>query len=88
MQTEVVVSEFKIDEPKKGVKVMSKDYFRDNKSMVIRRPEEKVAKPTQSYINRYKSLKTMPSKSAVYGESCNYRRILVSPHSMMPVDRK
>jgi hypothetical protein len=72
------------------MRVMSKDYIRDNKSLVVRKTEDKAIKNISSVqgINRYKSVKTLPSKSAVYGEPCAYRRILVSPNSITPFERR
>ena len=48
---------------------MSKDLSRENKSMMIKRGEEKIQKSIQSsqIVNRYKSVKTLPSKSTFYG---------------------
>ena len=59
--------------------------------MVTKRAEEKTIKTIQSsqVVNRYKSLKTMPSKSSIYGESINYRRMLVNPSPAMAIiDRR
>ena len=68
---------------------MSKDFIRENKSMVLRKAEEK-PKSIQSsqVISRYKSLKTMPSRSTTYGDQLNYRRMLVnpSPSPFMPLE--
>ena len=73
MQTEPFVQEFKLEEVKKpGVRVFSKDLYRDrdSKSVMSRRVEEKPIKTITHgpvSINRYKSLKTMPSKSTTFG---------------------
>ncbi len=87
------VSEFVLEEHTKMDNKIPKIQERELRSMTTRRVEEsKITRPISSiqgcqYINRYRSLKTLPSKSTVGGEGSSHRRILVTS-SQMPIERR
>ena len=84
-------SEFTIEDMMKVDQKIPRVQSREHKSTTTRRMEEaKVSRPNSinqglQYINRYRSLKTLPAKSTIEGSS--HRRILVTS-SQINLDRR